>query len=99
MTGFQELQETRASVLLRCEELQSYLEITKERLNQAAGQLRELTKILLARNSEAGEPWSRPWLEELAVGQLVEDVQDAERRLAHVRTAAIGLGIELPAGE
>jgi hypothetical protein len=97
MTGLQELREPRASILLRCEELQSYLEITKERLNQAALQLGELTNILLTRSAGADDQWSRPWLKELAVGQLVEDVQEVERRLSEVRTAAVGLGIPLPA--
>lgn len=97
MTGLQETQETRATILLRCEELQSYLEVTKDRLNRAASQLEELTNILLVRQSGAEDLEGRPWLKELAVGQLVEDVLDAERKLADVRASAAGLGITLPA--
>ena len=97
MTGLQEVQETRATILLRCEELQSYLEVTKAQLNRAASQLEELTNILLVRHSGTDDLVGRPWLKELAVGQLVEDVLDTERRLADVRASAAGLGIDLPA--
>lgn len=97
MTGLQEVQETRATILLRCEELQSYLEVTKDRLNRAAYQLEELTKILLTQNSAPRTLLSRPWLEELVIGQLVDDVMEAERKLAEVRTVAAELGIPMPA--
>ena len=97
MTGLQEIQETRATILLRCEELQSYLEITKERLNRAASQLEELTRILLSQSSAPGELLGRPWLRELVVGQLVDDVVEAERKLLEVRAVAAELGIPLPA--
>ncbi|HEX4287146.1 MAG TPA: hypothetical protein VHZ28_18780 [Terracidiphilus sp.] len=99
MTGLQETQETRATILLRCEELQSYLGTTKERLNQAASQLEELTKILLVRQPESPELLSRPWLEELVIGQLIDDVRDAESKLADVRSSAAELGIQLPIGQ
>jgi hypothetical protein len=97
MTGLQEIKETRATILLRCEELQSYLEVTKDRLNRAASQLEELTKILLSQNSAPRELLARPWLKELAIGQLVDDVVEAERKLSEVRTVAAELGIPLPA--
>lgn len=97
MTGLYEIQETRATILLRCEELQSYLGVTKERLNRAASQLEELTKILLSQESAPRELVTRPWLRELAVGQLVDDVAEAERKLSEVRTVAAELGIALPA--
>lgn len=96
MTGLQDVQETRATILLRCEELQSYVATTKERLNQAASQLEELTDILLLRQPESRDLGSRPWLEELVIGQLVEDVLDAERRLADVRSSVAELGIRMP---
>jgi len=96
MTGLQEIQETRTTILLRLEELQSHLEITKERLNQAASQLEELTKILLVRQSGSHEFLARPWLKELALGQLLEDVLAAEHRLAEARASAARLGIGLP---
>jgi hypothetical protein len=98
MTGHpsQEIQETRATVLLRCEELQSHLDATKQRLNQAADQLEQLTKILLTQTSSSQELLSRPWLKELAVGQLIDDVAQAERKLAEVRAVAAEIGIPLP---
>ncbi|HEX3893540.1 MAG TPA: hypothetical protein VHW46_13270 [Terracidiphilus sp.] len=101
MTGqdLQEIQETRASVLLRCEQLQAYLETTKVRLNQAAGQLEELTKILLTQSAASRELLSRPWLKELAIGQLVDDVLEAEKKLTEVRTVAAELGIPLLADQ
>lgn len=94
MTG-ELVQETRATVLLRCEELQTQVEATKDRLNRAAGQLEELTKILLARDGASHELLARPWLKELAIGQLVNDVLEAERKLAEVRAVAEELGIPL----
>lgn len=97
MTGLSEIQETRTTILLRCEELQSYLEVTKDRLNRAASQLEELTKILLTQNPATRDLFARPWLKELAVEQLVGDVAEAERKLSEVRTVAAGLGISLPA--
>ncbi len=97
MTGLQEIQETRATILLRCEELQSYLEVTKARLNQAASQLEELTKILLSENSPPRKRLGRPWLEELVIGQLVDDVMEAEQKLSEVRAVAAELGIPLSA--
>jgi hypothetical protein len=96
MTG-ELVQETRATVLLRCEELQMQVEATKDRLNRAAGQLEELTKILLARDDVSRELLARPWLKELAIGQLVNDVLEAERKLAEVRAVAEELGIPLRA--
>jgi hypothetical protein len=94
--AFQEIQETRATVLLRCEELQTHLDDTKQRLNQAADQLEQLTKIMLPEAPSSQEPSARPWLKELAVGQLVDDVAQAERKLAEVRAIAAEIGIPLP---
>lgn len=98
MTGqaSQEIQETRATVLLRCEELQTHLDTTKLRLDQAANQLEELTKILLLQKPSSQQLVSRPWLDELAIGQLVADVTEAEQKLAEVRSVAAELGISLP---
>ena len=97
MKGLHEIHETRAAILLRCEELQSYLEITKDRLRQAALQLEELTKVLLPQQHHGSrEALARPWLEELAIGQLVDDVLEAERKLGAVRARAAELGISLP---
>ena len=93
MTGH-DVQETNTSVLLRCEELKEHLQTTKDRLNRAALQLEELTRILLAR-----QPYdliSRPWLNELIFGQLIGDVIDAERRMTEAREIAAELGIPLP---
>lgn len=84
-------------VLLRCEELQSDLKNTKERLNHAAAQLEELTSILLANKPSSFNLLSRPWLEELAFSQLIADVLEAERKLAQVRAVAAELGVPLPA--
>lgn len=92
-----EIQETRATVLLRCEELQTHLDDTKQRLSQAANQLEQLTKILLTQTTSSQELLSRPWLKELAVGQLIDDVAQAERKLAEVRSIAAEIGIPLPA--
>src|SRR5581483_121662 len=97
MTGLSEIQETRTTILLRCEELQSHLDVTKERLSRAANQLEELTKILLSQKSSSRDVIGRPWLRELAVGQLVDDVVEAERKLLEVRALAADLGISLPA--
>lgn len=96
MTG-QIAQENKAMVLLRCEELQSDLKNTKERLNHAAAQLEELTSILLANKPSSFNLLSRPWLEELAFSQLIADVLEAERKLAQVRAVAAELGVPLPA--
>jgi len=95
MTG-QIAQENNATVLLRCEELQEHLTSTKDQLNHAATQLEELTKILLSHQPSARALLARPWLEELAVNQLVADVVEAERKLAEVRAFAAELGIQLP---
>ena len=91
-----EIQETRATVLLRCEELQTHLDDTKQRLDQAANQLEQLTKIMLPPGSSPQAQSSRPWLEELAVGQLIDDMTQAERKLAEVRAVAAEIGIPLP---
>jgi hypothetical protein len=88
--------ESTAVVLLRCEELKTHLEATKERLNQAAFQLEELTRILLSQRPLSYDLLSRPWLNELAFGQLIADVIDAERRLTEARSVAAELGIPLP---
>jgi hypothetical protein len=92
----QAAQMNPATVLLRCEELQDHLNITKERLNQAAAQLEELTKILLAHKSPSHDFLARPWLEELAFSQLIADVFETEQKLAEVRAVAAELGIALP---
>jgi len=93
MTG---LEESQTPILYRCEELQLHLENTKERLNQAASQLEELTRLLLERRPGSCELLARPWLRELAIGQLVEDVLEAERRLVEARATAARLGISMP---
>ena len=93
MTGH-DVQENNSSVLLRCEELKEHLEATKDRLNRAALQLEELTRVLLARKSY--DPISRPWLDELIFPQLIGDVIDAEQRMAEARDIAAELGIPLP---
>jgi hypothetical protein len=95
MTG-QAAPESKAMVLLRCEELQGDLNTTKERLNHAAEQLEELTRILLANRPSSINLLSRPWLEELAFSQLIADVMEAERKLAEVRAVATELGVPLP---
>lgn len=96
MTG-QIAQESKAGVLLRCEELQSDLNTTKERLDRAAAQLEELTSILLANKPSSFNLLARPWLEELAFSQLIADVLETERKLAEVRAVATELGVPLPA--
>ena len=95
MTGHDVL-ESRATILLRCEELKAHLEATKEGLNQAAFQLEELTRVLLAQKPLSRESTSRPWLDELVFNELIGDVRDAERRLAEARAIAVELGIPLP---
>ena len=95
MTGH-DVQDARSSVLLRCEELKEHLEATKDRLNCAALQLEELTRILLTHKPSSYDLLSRPWLNELVFGQLIGDVVDAERRLSEARDIAAGLGIPLP---
>src|ERR1700761_2336630 len=91
-----EIQEARATVLLRCEELKTHLDDTKQRLDQAANQLEQLSKIMLPPGpSPQAEP-SRPWLQELAVGQIIDDMTHAERKLAEVRAVAAEIGIPLP---
>jgi hypothetical protein len=95
MTG-QDVQESKSSVLLRCEELKEHLETTRDRLNRAAFQLEELNRILLTHKPSSYDLTSRPWLNELAFGQLIGDVIDAERRLAEARDVAAELGIPLP---
>lgn len=92
----QAAQINQATVLLRCEELQDHLNITKETLNQSAAQLKELTQILLSHKSPSHSFLSRPWLEELAFSQLIADVFETEQKLAEVRAAAAELGIALP---
>jgi hypothetical protein len=94
--GFEQTRENRKAILLRCEELQSDLKSTKDRLNQAASQLEELTKILLERRSGSHEILARPWLKDLAISQLIEDVLEAERRLVDARASAAKLGIPIP---
>ena len=89
-----DVQENNSSVLLRCEELKEHLEETKDRLNRAALQLEELTRILLVRQTQ--DRIARPWLNELIFGQLIGDVVDAERRMAEARELAADLGIPLP---
>ena len=96
MTGH-DVQETKAHILLRCEELKTHLEATKDRLNQAAFQLEELTQVLLSQKPSSCDLVSRPWLNELVFSQLIGDVIDAERRLAEARALAAELGIPLPA--
>lgn len=88
--------ESTAAVLLRCEELKSHLEATKGQLNQAAFQLEELTRILVTDKRSSFELVARPWLDELVFGQLIEDVLDAERRLAEARVVAAEIGVPLP---
>jgi hypothetical protein len=88
--------ESTAAVLLRCEELKSHLEATKGQLNQAAFQLEELTRILVSDKPASLEHVSRPWLDELVFGQLIEDVLDAERRLTEARAVAAEIGVPLP---
>ena len=95
MTG-QDAQETKTTALLRYEELQVRLDHTKAKLNEAAVQLEELTKILLSHHAGSLEGLSRPWLEELAVAQVIDDLSQAEQKLAAVRTLAAELGIPLP---
>jgi hypothetical protein len=95
MTG-RDVIESRTTVLLRCEELKAHLEATKERLNQAAFQLEELTRVLLVQKPSSFESIARPWLNELVFTQLIGDVMDAERRLSEVRAIAAELGIPLP---
>jgi len=90
------VQESQITVLQRCEELKAHLEFTKDRLNQAAFQLEELTRILLLPKPFAEDDRARPWLNELAFSQLVGDVVAAERRLAEARFVAAELGIALP---
>jgi hypothetical protein len=99
MTGIDvraETLESRVNVLERCEELRSHLECTKDRLNQAAGQLEELTRIMVSPKPSSHEVMERPWLDELAFSQLIGDVMDAERRWAEARFVAAELGIALP---
>jgi hypothetical protein len=91
-----DVQESRVSVLRRCEELKAHLESTKNRLNLAAVQLEELTRVLLSSKPSSHDLLSRPWLNELAFSQLIGDVMDAERRLAEARFVAAELGIALP---
>jgi len=67
------------------------------RLNQAASQLEELTKILLSHTASSRDFLSRPCLEELAFSQLIADVFEAEQKLAEVRAIVAELGISLPA--
>jgi hypothetical protein len=95
MTGFA-IPESATAVLLRCEELKSHLEATKTQLNHAAFQLEELTRILLSERTSPLERGSRPWLDELAFGQLIADVVDAGRRLAEARLVAAEIGVPLP---
>ncbi|HTA80338.1 MAG TPA: hypothetical protein VK720_12390 [Terracidiphilus sp.] len=76
--------------------MQTHLDTTKQRLDQAANQLEELTKILLLQKLSSQQLVSRPWLEELAIGQLVADVTEAEQKLAEVRLIAAEIGIPLP---
>ena len=97
MTGHVTAESTTA-VLLRCEELKSHLEATKGQLNQAAFQLEELTRILITEKPSPFGLVSRPWLDELVFGQLIEDVLDAERRLAEARAVAAEIGVPLPQG-
>jgi hypothetical protein len=97
MTGH-DVRENRTTVLRRCEELKSHLEATKERLNQAAFQLEELTRMLLSNKPSSFDVISRPWLNELAFSQLIGDVIDAERRLTEARATAAELGVPLPPG-
>jgi hypothetical protein len=94
VTG-QDVQES-VTVLQRCEELKAHLEFTKDRLNQAAIQLEELTRILLSPKPSSYDVTTRPWLNELVFSQLIGDVVDAERRLAEARFVAAELGIALP---
>jgi hypothetical protein len=96
MTGH-DVQDTKAQILLRCDELKTHLEVTKDRLNQAAFQLEELTRILLSQKPSSFDLVSRPWLNELLFSELIGDVIDAERRLAEARALAAELGIPLPA--
>jgi hypothetical protein len=95
MTGYA-TPESATAVLLRCEELKSHLEATKTQLYHAAFQLEELTRILLSEKTTSLQPGSRPWLDELAFGQLIADVLDAERRLAEARSVAAEIGMPLP---
>lgn len=95
MTGHV-VREDRSHILLRCEELKSHLEATKTRLNQAAFQLEELTRILLSQKPSPLDQISRPWLNELLFSQLIGDVLDAERRLTEARSTAAELGVTLP---
>jgi hypothetical protein len=95
MTGH-EVQESRDTVLRRCDELKAHLQCTKDRLNQAAIQLEELTRILLSHKPSSYDVMTRPWLDELAFSQLIGDVMDAERRLSEARFVAAELGIALP---
>lgn len=95
MTGH-DVREDSSHILLRCEELKSHLEATKVRLNQAAFQLEELTRILLSQKPSSLDPLARPWLNELLFSQLIGDVMDAERRLTEARATAAELGIPLP---
>ncbi len=97
MTGFA-IPESATAVLLRCEELKSHLEATKAQLNQAAFQLEQLTRVLLSEKASSLGPGSRPWLDELAFGQLIADVVDAGRRLAEARLVAAEIGVPLPQG-
>jgi hypothetical protein len=55
-----------------------------------------LTRILVTDKRSSFELVSRPWLDELVFGQLIEDVLDAERRLAEARVVAAEIGVPLP---
>lgn len=95
MTG-QDVQQTRAAVLLRCADLEAHLKETTERLNAAAGQLEELVHVLLSKSASRPEYVTRPWFNDLITSQLVTDVREAERRLSEARALAAELGVELP---
>jgi hypothetical protein len=87
MTGL-DTQQTNTAVLLRCAEIDSNLQETKERLDQAATQLAELARVMLAREPYGARTEARSWFQELWLSELLADVEDAERRLVDARRIA-----------
>ena len=95
MTGEVVHQDTRAAILLRFAELEKHLNATRDRLSLAAAQLEKLAEVLLSSKGATPQVFSRPWLEDLFVSQLIADVQEAERRLSQARVLAAELGIRI----
>jgi hypothetical protein len=92
----QESQEIQDAVLLKYVRLKMRFDLAQERLNQTATHLEELARVLRSTNRTGFLFTSRPWLNDAALSQMIDDVNSAGKDFGEIRDTAIKLAVPIP---